>query len=146
MFVSCSIFFCKCIYMYKISSRLLLIPSAPFTSEAYPSCTVTDIRFCFDVHKLMKLDLERYCSATATHWTNTICDHYEGLVWGCFLAGAKQWKAGCILLQKPKKRGRSWSRRIHVLRYSAATSVALKRYVLWALLGFAHLFFLWVAA
>ncbi|XP_040916563.1 calcium permeable stress-gated cation channel 1 [Toxotes jaculatrix] len=27
--------------------------------EAYPSCTVTDIRFCFDVHKLMKLDLER---------------------------------------------------------------------------------------
>lgn len=30
------------------------------TSEAYPSCTVTDIRFCFDVHKLMRLDLERY--------------------------------------------------------------------------------------
>ncbi|KAI2654568.1 Calcium permeable stress-gated cation channel 1 [Labeo rohita] len=28
-------------------------------SEAYPSCTVTDIRFCFDVQKLMKLDLER---------------------------------------------------------------------------------------
>ncbi|XP_042245157.1 calcium permeable stress-gated cation channel 1 isoform X1 [Thunnus maccoyii] len=27
--------------------------------EAYPSCTVTDIRFCFDVHKLMRLDLER---------------------------------------------------------------------------------------
>uniref|UniRef100_A0AAV2JHL3 Transmembrane protein 63C n=1 Tax=Knipowitschia caucasica TaxID=637954 RepID=A0AAV2JHL3_KNICA len=27
--------------------------------EAYPSCTVTDIHFCFDVHKLMKLDLER---------------------------------------------------------------------------------------
>ncbi|KAM7402987.1 hypothetical protein PAMA_003761 [Pampus argenteus] len=27
--------------------------------EAYPSCTVTDIRFCFDVHKLMMLDLER---------------------------------------------------------------------------------------
>ncbi|XP_073683033.1 calcium permeable stress-gated cation channel 1 [Garra rufa] len=27
--------------------------------EAYPSCTVTDIRFCFDVQKLMKLDLER---------------------------------------------------------------------------------------
>uniref|UniRef100_A0A665WXH9 Transmembrane protein 63C n=1 Tax=Echeneis naucrates TaxID=173247 RepID=A0A665WXH9_ECHNA len=27
--------------------------------EAYPSCTVTDIRFCFDVYKLMKLDLER---------------------------------------------------------------------------------------
>uniref|UniRef100_A0A8C6PM72 Transmembrane protein 63C n=1 Tax=Nothobranchius furzeri TaxID=105023 RepID=A0A8C6PM72_NOTFU len=32
---------------------------SPPTSEAYPSCTVTDIRFCFDVHKLMKLDLER---------------------------------------------------------------------------------------
>ncbi|XP_070776346.1 calcium permeable stress-gated cation channel 1 [Enoplosus armatus] len=27
--------------------------------EAYPSCTVTDIRLCFDVHKLMRLDLER---------------------------------------------------------------------------------------
>ncbi|XP_065144690.1 calcium permeable stress-gated cation channel 1 [Paramisgurnus dabryanus] len=27
--------------------------------EAYPSCTVTDIRFCFDVQRLMKLDLER---------------------------------------------------------------------------------------
>ncbi|XP_076017846.1 osmosensitive cation channel TMEM63C [Genypterus blacodes] len=27
--------------------------------EAYPSCTVTDIRFCFDVNKLMRLDLER---------------------------------------------------------------------------------------
>uniref|UniRef100_A0A4W6F489 Transmembrane protein 63C n=2 Tax=Lates calcarifer TaxID=8187 RepID=A0A4W6F489_LATCA len=27
--------------------------------QAYPSCTVTDIRFCFDVHKLMRLDLER---------------------------------------------------------------------------------------
>uniref|UniRef100_A0AAY4AB19 Transmembrane protein 63C n=1 Tax=Denticeps clupeoides TaxID=299321 RepID=A0AAY4AB19_9TELE len=27
--------------------------------EAYPSCTVTDIRFCFDVHKLMKLDSDR---------------------------------------------------------------------------------------
>uniref|UniRef100_A0A6Q2YBX6 Transmembrane protein 63C n=1 Tax=Esox lucius TaxID=8010 RepID=A0A6Q2YBX6_ESOLU len=27
--------------------------------EAYPSCTVTDIRFCFNVHKLMRLDSER---------------------------------------------------------------------------------------
>ncbi|KAK9960052.1 hypothetical protein ABG768_010129 [Culter alburnus] len=27
--------------------------------EAYPSCTVTDIRFCFDVQNLMKLDSER---------------------------------------------------------------------------------------
>ncbi|XP_053701952.1 calcium permeable stress-gated cation channel 1 [Synchiropus splendidus] len=27
--------------------------------EAYPSCTVTDIRFCFDVQKLMRLDVER---------------------------------------------------------------------------------------
>ncbi|XP_019721065.1 osmosensitive cation channel TMEM63C isoform X1 [Hippocampus comes] len=27
--------------------------------EAYPSCTVTDIRFCFDINKLMRLDLER---------------------------------------------------------------------------------------
>lgn len=33
---------------------------ASFTSEAYPSCTVTDIRFCFNVHMLMRLDLERY--------------------------------------------------------------------------------------
>ncbi|XP_070971396.1 calcium permeable stress-gated cation channel 1-like isoform X1 [Oncorhynchus clarkii lewisi] len=28
--------------------------------EAYPSCTVTDVRFCFNVHKLMMLDSERY--------------------------------------------------------------------------------------
>uniref|UniRef100_A0A4W5KGN1 Transmembrane protein 63C n=1 Tax=Hucho hucho TaxID=62062 RepID=A0A4W5KGN1_9TELE len=27
--------------------------------EAYPSCTVTDVRFCFNVHKLMTLDSER---------------------------------------------------------------------------------------
>ncbi|XP_052009231.1 calcium permeable stress-gated cation channel 1-like isoform X2 [Xyrauchen texanus] len=27
--------------------------------EAYPSCTVTDIRFCFDIQKLMNLDSER---------------------------------------------------------------------------------------
>ncbi|MBN3298775.1 osmosensitive cation channel TMEM63C [Amia ocellicauda] len=27
--------------------------------EAYPSCTVTDVRFCFNVRKLMKLDSER---------------------------------------------------------------------------------------
>ncbi|TNM95471.1 hypothetical protein fugu_016554 [Takifugu bimaculatus] len=27
--------------------------------EAYPSCTVTDVRFGFDVHKLMRLDSER---------------------------------------------------------------------------------------
>ncbi|XP_059908298.1 calcium permeable stress-gated cation channel 1 [Gadus macrocephalus] len=27
--------------------------------EAYPSCTVTDIHFCFDVNQLMRLDLER---------------------------------------------------------------------------------------
>uniref|UniRef100_A0A673Z6U5 Transmembrane protein 63C n=1 Tax=Salmo trutta TaxID=8032 RepID=A0A673Z6U5_SALTR len=27
--------------------------------EAYPSCTVTDVRFCFNVHKLMMLDSER---------------------------------------------------------------------------------------
>ncbi|XP_077477601.1 osmosensitive cation channel TMEM63C [Stigmatopora argus] len=27
--------------------------------EAYPSCTVTDIRFCFDINKLTRLDLER---------------------------------------------------------------------------------------
>uniref|UniRef100_UPI00398E759E calcium permeable stress-gated cation channel 1 n=1 Tax=Pristiophorus japonicus TaxID=55135 RepID=UPI00398E759E len=27
--------------------------------EAYPSCTVTDVQFCFDVRALMKLDLER---------------------------------------------------------------------------------------
>nr|XP_043902947.1 calcium permeable stress-gated cation channel 1 isoform X1 [Solea senegalensis] len=37
--------------------QLLLL--LPFPSEAYPSCTVTDLRFCFDVHKLMRLDLER---------------------------------------------------------------------------------------
>uniref|UniRef100_A0A8C1X0C9 Transmembrane protein 63C n=1 Tax=Cyprinus carpio TaxID=7962 RepID=A0A8C1X0C9_CYPCA len=34
---------------------ILLSPN----SEAYPSCTVTDIRICFDVQKLMKLDSER---------------------------------------------------------------------------------------
>uniref|UniRef100_A0A669PEC7 Transmembrane protein 63C n=1 Tax=Phasianus colchicus TaxID=9054 RepID=A0A669PEC7_PHACC len=28
-------------------------------SEAYPSCTVTNVQFCFDVRKLMKLDAER---------------------------------------------------------------------------------------
>lgn len=60
--------------MYTISYS-----SALFTSEAYPSCTVTDIRFCFDVQKLMMLDLERYCSETATDFTNTVCDHYEAL-------------------------------------------------------------------
>ncbi|XP_069494113.1 calcium permeable stress-gated cation channel 1 isoform X2 [Ambystoma mexicanum] len=27
--------------------------------EAYPSCTVTDVQFCFDVRRLMKLDAER---------------------------------------------------------------------------------------
>uniref|UniRef100_A0A8D0KYE1 Transmembrane protein 63C n=1 Tax=Strix occidentalis caurina TaxID=311401 RepID=A0A8D0KYE1_STROC len=27
--------------------------------EAYPSCTVTNVQFCFDVRKLMKLDVER---------------------------------------------------------------------------------------
>uniref|UniRef100_A0A8C4DU55 Transmembrane protein 63C n=1 Tax=Dicentrarchus labrax TaxID=13489 RepID=A0A8C4DU55_DICLA len=51
-------------------SRTLMITSIPreisdpdlitkHFHEAYPSCTVTDIRFCFDVHKLMRLDLER---------------------------------------------------------------------------------------
>lgn len=35
-------------------------PFAPLPSEAYPSCTVTDVRLGFDVHKLMRLDLERY--------------------------------------------------------------------------------------
>uniref|UniRef100_A0A8C7DFL2 Transmembrane protein 63C n=1 Tax=Oncorhynchus kisutch TaxID=8019 RepID=A0A8C7DFL2_ONCKI len=32
-------------------------PSSLHSSEAYPSCTVTDVRFCFNVHKLMILDL-----------------------------------------------------------------------------------------
>uniref|UniRef100_A0A8C5WGN2 Transmembrane protein 63C n=1 Tax=Leptobrachium leishanense TaxID=445787 RepID=A0A8C5WGN2_9ANUR len=27
--------------------------------EAYPSCTVTDVQFCYDVQRLIKLDLER---------------------------------------------------------------------------------------
>uniref|UniRef100_A0A8D0CWS4 Transmembrane protein 63C n=1 Tax=Sander lucioperca TaxID=283035 RepID=A0A8D0CWS4_SANLU len=51
-------------------SRTLMITSIPreisdpglitkHFHEAYPSCTVTDIRFCFDVHNLMRLDLER---------------------------------------------------------------------------------------
>lgn len=35
-------------------------PFAPFPSEAYPSCTVTDVRFGFNVHRLMRLDSERY--------------------------------------------------------------------------------------
>ncbi|TMS21425.1 Calcium permeable stress-gated cation channel 1 [Larimichthys crocea] len=34
--------------------------------EAYPSCTVTDIRFCYDVHKLMRLDLERWMQSSTT--------------------------------------------------------------------------------
>uniref|UniRef100_A0A669PLY5 Transmembrane protein 63C n=1 Tax=Phasianus colchicus TaxID=9054 RepID=A0A669PLY5_PHACC len=29
------------------------------SNEAYPSCTVTNVQFCFDVRKLMKLDAER---------------------------------------------------------------------------------------
>uniref|UniRef100_A0A8C1I374 Transmembrane protein 63C n=2 Tax=Cyprinus carpio TaxID=7962 RepID=A0A8C1I374_CYPCA len=33
--------------------------TTPHFCEAYPSCTVTDIRICFDVQKLMKLDSER---------------------------------------------------------------------------------------
>lgn len=38
----------------------LLVPPCPCTcSEAYPSCTVTNVQFCFDVRKLMKLDAER---------------------------------------------------------------------------------------
>lgn len=99
----------------------------PFTSEAYPSCTVTDIRFCFNVHKLMRLDLERYSNCYRLEQRSLWS------VWDCCLrmlmsfAGAKRWKAGCILLQRPKRRGRSWSRPIRVLRYSAATSAALKR-------------------
>uniref|UniRef100_A0A803XPV5 Transmembrane protein 63C n=1 Tax=Meleagris gallopavo TaxID=9103 RepID=A0A803XPV5_MELGA len=37
-----------------------LVPPCPCThSEAYPSCTVTNVQFCFDVRKLMKLDAER---------------------------------------------------------------------------------------
>uniref|UniRef100_A0A673KE35 Calcium permeable stress-gated cation channel 1-like n=1 Tax=Sinocyclocheilus rhinocerous TaxID=307959 RepID=A0A673KE35_9TELE len=51
-------------------ARTLMITSVPreisdpslitkHLHEAYPSCTVTDIRFCFDVQKLMKLDSER---------------------------------------------------------------------------------------
>lgn len=49
-------------------------PFAPFRSEAYPSCTVTDIRFGFDVHNLMRLDLERYskhgsvCACVCEDW------------------------------------------------------------------------------
>uniref|UniRef100_A0A8D0FRD7 Transmembrane protein 63C n=1 Tax=Strix occidentalis caurina TaxID=311401 RepID=A0A8D0FRD7_STROC len=30
-----------------------------YAFEAYPSCTVTNVQFCFDVRKLMKLDVER---------------------------------------------------------------------------------------
>lgn len=36
------------------------VPSSIHSSEAYPSCTVIDLRFCFNVHKLMRLDSERY--------------------------------------------------------------------------------------
>lgn len=36
------------------------VPLCPCAhSEAYPSCTVTNVQFCFDVRKLMKLDVER---------------------------------------------------------------------------------------
>uniref|UniRef100_A0A8C1X4Q5 Transmembrane protein 63C n=1 Tax=Cyprinus carpio TaxID=7962 RepID=A0A8C1X4Q5_CYPCA len=42
-------------FMTTDTTPILLSPN----SEAYPSCTVTDIRICFDVQKLMKLDSER---------------------------------------------------------------------------------------
>lgn len=46
------------------------------------------------------------------------------------IAGGKRWKAGCILPQRPKRRGRTWSRCIRAPRFSAVTSVASKRLVL----------------
>ncbi|XP_033967946.1 calcium permeable stress-gated cation channel 1 isoform X2 [Pseudochaenichthys georgianus] len=55
---------------HHLVARTLMITSIPreisdpglitkHFHEAYPSCTVTDIRFCLDVHNLMRLDLER---------------------------------------------------------------------------------------
>uniref|UniRef100_A0AAY5L1W3 Transmembrane protein 63C n=1 Tax=Esox lucius TaxID=8010 RepID=A0AAY5L1W3_ESOLU len=46
--------------------------------EAYPSCTVTDIRFCFNVHKLMRLDSERYCTIA-----NTLFCRLLGFLYKC---------------------------------------------------------------
>uniref|UniRef100_A0A8C2K5G2 Transmembrane protein 63C n=2 Tax=Cyprinus carpio TaxID=7962 RepID=A0A8C2K5G2_CYPCA len=43
----------------KISKYLISEMVSDVCFEAYPSCTVTDIRFCFDVQKLMRLDSER---------------------------------------------------------------------------------------
>uniref|UniRef100_A0A674PGJ1 Transmembrane protein 63C n=1 Tax=Takifugu rubripes TaxID=31033 RepID=A0A674PGJ1_TAKRU len=61
----------SCYLYYALQvARTLMITSIPreisdpglitkHFHEAYPSCTVTDIRFGFDVHKLMRLDSER---------------------------------------------------------------------------------------
>lgn len=111
------------------SPSLWLSSFAPFTSEAYPSCTVTDIRLCFDVHKLMRLDLERYLNCCRLKQHSLWSVRGSCLTMLCF-AGARQWKAGCILPQRPKRRGRSWLRPTHAPRYCAATSVVLKRYLL----------------
>lgn len=50
------------IYLFLRGPALITVFRSISTpcSEAYPSCTVTDIRFCFDVNKLMLLDAERY--------------------------------------------------------------------------------------
>lgn len=64
-------------------------------------------------------------TVSATDWGSAVFE--QGLTLPCF-AGARQWKAGFILPQRPKRRGRSWSRHIPVLRYSAVTFAALKRY------------------
>lgn len=60
MFDLYSICFAKACSCTISSPSFWWTPFASFTSEAYPSCTVSDVRFCFDVHKLMRLDLERY--------------------------------------------------------------------------------------
>uniref|UniRef100_A0A8U7MSY1 Transmembrane protein 63C n=1 Tax=Corvus moneduloides TaxID=1196302 RepID=A0A8U7MSY1_CORMO len=45
----------------KVSNHLSSNPALVSANgyEAYPSCTVTNVQFCFDVRKLMKLDAER---------------------------------------------------------------------------------------
>uniref|UniRef100_A0AAQ6A579 Transmembrane protein 63C n=1 Tax=Amphiprion ocellaris TaxID=80972 RepID=A0AAQ6A579_AMPOC len=45
--------------VYFIITLLCMAHHSIRLDEAYPSCTVTDISFCFNVHKLMRLDLER---------------------------------------------------------------------------------------
>ncbi|KAJ7990709.1 hypothetical protein DPEC_G00289730 [Dallia pectoralis] len=67
--------------------------------EAYPSCTVTDIRFCFNVHKLMRLDSERrkamkgrlyFASKAQTDGRIVIKTHICAAIFCCDICGFDQ--------------------------------------------------------